>query len=316
MSLPEGFHARRASRGDLQDWLRICAEVDVAETGEVDYDEGVVLEEWDRPRFDLERDAWVLTDTRGAVVGHCHAWEVAPAARVVVDTYVSPRVSEQLEEPLLDLAIADGLRIIDASGGHDVAFQVPNAESNTRRAGVIASRGFAPVRHFLRMRLDLSAPPRKAPAPTEATLRAYDPERDEKEFHAAQSSAFAEHWGDTDHSYGEWRASFVDTPTYDPSLWSVAEVDGAIAGVLVARADVEGKGWVRTLAVLPEHRGRGLGEALLLRAFDQFRERGWTVADLAVDAENRTGAARLYERVGMHVAFATGFWERRVSARQ
>jgi ribosomal protein S18 acetylase RimI-like enzyme len=50
-------------------------------------------------------------------------------------------------------------------------------------------------------------------------------------------------------------------------------------------------------------RRRGLGEALLLRALGQFYERGERVVQLGVDAENPSGATRLYERVGMTVGF-------------
>ena len=49
-------------------------------------------------------------------------------------------------------------------------------------------------------------------------------------------------------------------------------------------------------------RGRGLGRALLLHAFTQFRHQGLTRAGLGVDSESPTGANKLYESVGMHVS--------------
>jgi ribosomal protein S18 acetylase RimI-like enzyme len=45
----------------------------------------------------------------------------------------------------------------------------------------------------------------------------------------------------------------------------------------------------------------GLGMALLLHSFGEFYKRGQTVVCLGVDADNPTGATRLYERAGMHV---------------
>jgi ribosomal protein S18 acetylase RimI-like enzyme len=58
-------------------------------------------------------------------------------------------------------------------------------------------------------------------------------------------------------------------------------------------------GWVEVLGVGRPWRGRGLGLALLRHAFVEFAARGATRVGLGVDAENTTGAVRLYERAGM-----------------
>jgi hypothetical protein len=42
--------------------------------------------------------------------------------------------------------------------------------------------------------------------------------------------------------------------------------------------------------------------ALLHHAFAVFRERGRTKASLGVDSQSLTGATRVYEKAGMHVA--------------
>jgi hypothetical protein len=42
--------------------------------------------------------------------------------------------------------------------------------------------------------------------------------------------------------------------------------------------------------------------ALLLHSFNEFYRRGSRKAGLGVDASSLTGATRLYERAGMHVA--------------
>ena len=46
-------------------------------------------------------------------------------------------------------------------------------------------------------------------------------------------------------------------------------------------------------------RKRGLGEALLLASFGEFYGRGMKTIGLGVDAQNPTGATRLYQKVGM-----------------
>ena len=42
--------------------------------------------------------------------------------------------------------------------------------------------------------------------------------------------------------------------------------------------------------------------ALLLHSFGEFYRRGRHTVGLGVDSQNLTGATRLYERAGMHVA--------------
>jgi ribosomal protein S18 acetylase RimI-like enzyme len=59
---------------------------------------------------------------------------------------------------------------------------------------------------------------------------------------------------------------------------------------------------VNVLGVRPPWRRQGLGRALLLQAFAEFRARGKRGAGLGVDGLNTTGAMRLYEQAGMDVA--------------
>ena len=69
-------------------------------------------------------------------------------------------------------------------------------------------------------------------------------------------------------------------------------------------------GWVNALGVRTSRRRRGLGELLLRTAFAEFARRGETRVGLGVDTENETGATRLYERVGMRVAFRTNVFRK------
>jgi len=96
----------------------------------------------------------------------------------------------------------------------------------------------------------------------------------------------------------------------DTSLFFVAERDGELIGEISCDAERFGVGFVMLLGVLPEARGLGIGRALLLRAFAAFWERGQSRVGLAVDAENDLGALRLYESVGMRVAFGAITFEK------
>ena len=45
-------------------------------------------------------------------------------------------------------------------------------------------------------------------------------------------------------------------------------------------------------------------------AFEELRRRRIPRAELSVDSQNPTGARRVYERAGMHVAYAWELWEK------
>jgi mycothiol synthase len=74
-----------------------------------------------------------------------------------------------------------------------------------------------------------------------------------------------------------------------------------VAGVIRCDATKFGGGFVGALGVRKPWRGRGIGMALLRRAFAEYQRRGAPHVSLGVDAQNPTGATRLYERAGMRV---------------
>lgn len=80
------------------------------------------------------------------------------------------------------------------------------------------------------------------------------------------------------------------------ATWLVSCADGP-CGTVQGIRDARGIGAIQNLGVTPEHRGRGLGQALLLQALHGFRRAGLHRAYLEVTAQN-DGAIRLYRRLG------------------
>jgi len=77
-----------------------------------------------------------------------------------------------------------------------------------------------------------------------------------------------------------------------------------VAGICLCRShgyDDPDVGYVNTLGVRRFWRKRGIGLALLRHAFCELYQRGQRKAGLGVDAENLTGALRLYENAGMYI---------------
>jgi ribosomal protein S18 acetylase RimI-like enzyme len=97
-------------------------------------------------------------------------------------------------------------------------------------------------------------------------------------------------------AFEEW-AAFMFREDTDPSLYFLAELDGELVGAVLCPWYPE-IGWIRQLAVRPDHQGEGLGLALTRLAFAELYARGHRRVGLGVDDWNER-ARRLYERVGM-----------------
>jgi ribosomal protein S18 acetylase RimI-like enzyme len=176
---------------------------------------------------------------------------------------------------------------------------------------LVESRGYRPIRYSFRMALELGD---DSPAafPDGIAVRPMEP-GEEHDVYLATNDAFADHWGFHPTPFESWREWNLDRDGSRPDLWWLAMDGDEIAGICLNRLDDDGDpehGYVHILGVRPPWRRRGLAEALLRHTFDDFRGRGVTRVTLDVDGENTTGAVRLYERVGMHVALRSDTYEK------
>jgi mycothiol synthase len=156
-----------------------------------------------------------------------------------------------------------------------------------------ALRGWRRTREVLRMEMDVSAEGPAPAWPEGVSARAYT-EADAAAVHELLVAAFAANAEEVP-PFARWHPWMTQDPGFDAGVWFLAEAGAELVGACLCWRE----GWVKDLAVRPSWRGRGLGEALLRAAFAEFRRRGVATVGLKVDADNPTGAVRLYERVGM-----------------
>ncbi len=259
--------------------------------------------DWKSPGFDLEKNAWVVETDDGRIVGYEEFNDRHAHASLMGDGYVHPeymgrgvgtamlRAAEarardemKLAEPDLRVFIRNGMSI-----GDTVSRQMHETE------------GYRPIRFSWRMEIKLEKAPSAPLWPDGIELRPFALEQHNRTVFEAHEEAFSDHWGHTPGTFERWQHHMTGREDFDPSLWFIAWDGAQIAGYSLCRYRM-GIGWVGTLGVRRAWRKRGLGEALLLHSFGEFYKRGTKTIGLGVDAENPTGATRLYKKAGMYVA--------------
>ncbi len=178
---------------------------------------------------------------------------------------------------------------------------------------LLTGRGYREVRRFWEMTIELgNDPPPEPLLPEGFRIESFSSEL-ARAFHGALEEAFAEHWEYQPEPFEAWWERQVARPDHDPSLWFVVRTGEDVAAATRNDPERSGGGWIGALGVRADWRGRGLAKALLLRSFREFHQRGQRRVGLGVDAENTTGATKLYESVGMVVDSEQVVWEKELA---
>jgi mycothiol synthase len=192
-------------------------------------------------------------------------------------------------------------RAAEIGSSRSIRLQATVEGNDDAFAEEVRRRSYELVRHFFDMEIDLDEEPPEPRWPEGISVRTFRP-GDERAIYDVDLEAFEDHWDPVDIGFDEWREHFLESSDFDPELWFLAEEREELAGFSLCSGERRpDTGYVNVLAVRRPWRNRGLGTALLLHSFREFRRRGRAKADLNVDGDNLTGALRLYERAGMHV---------------
>jgi mycothiol synthase len=287
--LPEGFSIREASASDLdaaEDVVR-AEESSLRGPGAEPVD---IADFWRNANFDGA--SWII-EREGAPVGFAVALERGEESAYWAT--VRPEAA--------GLGLSSWLLNRAEQRARESEFAVLRAgciAENVAAVPLFRALGYREARHYFQMRIDFEHAPAVPSPPAGIELTPFRRE-DASAFHATLDEAFAEEWGWHAMSFEEWRERRLDAPDTDLSLWFVARDGDELAGVVRCETRRDSGGWIGALGVLKPWRRRGVGRALLLHAFGEFHRRGASHVGLGVDAENPTGATRLYEGAGMRV---------------
>jgi len=292
-SPPDGFSVRRVTLDDAPAIDELITAADVAVQGWSESSVPELLGWW--RMMDLEHSSWVLHDgdsvaAYGAGFAHGDTFEL--------DGFVHPDYEGRGLGAWLLAQAEERARELGKPKLYTFALA-----ADTQAHRLFEQCGMRDLRRYYRMSIDLDVEPPEPEWPDGLRVGTFEPD-DAESFHSAMGEAFADEWNFVHMPFEEWRElRFVKDPDFDPTLWFIVRDGDEIAAVMRNEPDRSGAGFVGAIGVRRPWRKRGIALALLQLAFAEFHRRGKRRVALGVDAENPTGATRLYERAGMQVAF-------------
>lgn len=310
-ALPSGYCARAAT---LDDMPGVVAVFNAWSRDLLGIDEYVVADHrhnWQLPGFSPATDSRAVFTPDGELIGCVEVWDMGGAhVRICANARVHPahrgRGITRYLWAWAETRVCASVPL--APAGTRVTLLAILPATDARTEALLREAGFACVRHSWRMDIELDLPPPAPEWPAGITLRTFVPGQDEHAAVTALRESFRDHWGYVENPFEEDLAHFIheveDSPEFDRTLCFLAFDDNEAAGIARCTGRTAGDpdmGWVDELGVRRPWRRRGLGLALLRHCFGELHRRGRARAGLGVDAENITGATRLYERAGMHV---------------
>jgi mycothiol synthase len=286
--------------------INTCEEVDRL-------DEGTSIselqQEFNAPSLDVARDIRLWEDAEGKLIGFAQLSVSEPGE--VIDGWLWFRVHPDARGGDVEAAaIAWGevrMREVSAMRGGRVKLRTYARAEDCDRISVLASCGFKVDRYFCRMARSLSEPIPEPHFPEGFALRQFPGEQDAAAWVEMFNQSFIDHWNHHDLTVDKFKHELAK-PDYrnDLDLIAVAD-DGTFVSfccceICVQECDRTGRneGWIASLGTRRGFRKMGLGRAMLLAGLHRLKAAGVATAILGVDAENSSGALRLYESAGFH----------------
>jgi mycothiol synthase len=268
--------------------------------------------EFSDPRLDPQRDLRLWEDDQGQLIGFGQIW--MPEEGEVVDGYLYWRIhpgarGNGLEDELFSWGL-ERVREVARERGKPAKLLSSAREHDTYSRGVIEQHGLTTVRYFFQMTRPLGAPIETAQFPEGFMLRQVVDDADVAAWVESYNLSFIDHWNHhpaTVEAHKHWLSHASYRPEHD---LIVIAPDGKVAAFCFCVLDEadnarnqRNEGWIGTLGTRRGYRKIGLGRAMLLSGLHALKASGVDVAKLGVDAENPTGALRLYESVGFRQVF-------------
>ena len=321
--LPDGFTNRPAT---VEDIPQVVAMLNQTVGDKKTYFEEDTKTEWSTPGFDVGNSVRLVFTPHQTLVGYIEIWDIDnPPVRPTIWGRVHPDYTRRgIGKYLMKWADQRAQQVLSrCPEGVRVAYQCGCDNDHISTQKLFDAMGLTYYRDSWDMEITLMEEPAKVIPPDEFVIRNYKHPEEFREVVLANEEAFEDHFGYVKKSpkqhLEQWQ-HLINTDLYfDPSVWFVAEhiTSGAIAGVSISRPRAwndHHKAYLGSLSVRRPYRRKGLASALLKHTFRQFWLRGTNIISLSVDANNLTGATKLYEDAGMYVSRHLMMYEKEIRA--
>ncbi len=312
-NLPAEFTARPGTMDDLTAVVDLLNTYSQHYLGIQGFTTSTQKNEWTTPKFNPETDIRLVFNSQGGLVGYIEVWTISnPPVHPWVWGRVHPDfVGQGIGTYLLDWGEKRSMQAIPlCPKDARVSYRLGTVSTIEPPKHLYQAFGLKLIRHYFRMLIEMDAPPPEPFWPSGITIRTPKEAATEIEaIYRVDNEAFKDHFGHVEQPFEQGLAEFShwflnDENHNDISLWFLAMDGDEIVGIaLCLRKDAEDEtcGHVDSLAVRRPWRRKGIGLALLQHAFGEYYRRGFRRVSLGVDAQNLSGALRLYEKAGMHV---------------
>jgi len=279
---------------------------------------------FDHPGTRLETDTLAAVTPDGHLAGAIAALaRDAPttAAKVFLPGAVHPAHRRRgIGTRLLRDGTARAAAILAAIPARDDLVRQVDCETPAGAADRLAlfeREGYRRARSFLTMFRDLFEPIPVPVLPAPLTLTTWTPDLDD-ETRLAHNDAFRDHWGSSPVNGERWQHFVAKAPGFRANCSWLAVADSKVVGYSLATINDDPAGgrlgWLGTVGVRRGWRQRGVASALLSKSLESLARAGAEKAGLDVDAENPTGAVRVYTGLGFHPAETSIIYSRRIDA--
>ena len=247
---------------------------------------------FNKPNYDGQGHFIALEDSKiiGLGRGGLESVGIWTAGILIVPEHRKSGLEDRLFDPVLDYIIGKGVKIIRAGSVKDELTEF------------YKRKGFNEWRYTYLMRRDMARPPSSIELPEGITIGITDFEKEKDEIRQVLYTGFKESDEHIDDMM-EYYDNALSEDFFDPNGVIVARTtEGDIVGLCIALVHpaMKDTGHIAWLTVLKEHRGKGLGRALLMEGLRSLEELAVEKTQLSVDLEN-PAALELYEDCGFEV---------------
>lgn len=307
----ESFTVRPATLGDALEIVNLRNACAVERTGKPATSARAVRGMMEMPGLDLETDTLLARGQQGQLAGLALVQVNPPNPLIFALTEVHPRYWRTGIGATLCRWIEERARrsIPELEAGARVALLQQRLSTDVAGRDLLLGEGYHVARYNFRMVIELEGQPSRPAIPEGITIRPFVRDQEGRALIRALREAFRDNWGYVDRGleleYERWMHLLDRDPDCNPApFWFVA-VDGEeIAGLALCHPEMSedpDMAWVYVVGVRPAWRRRGIALALLQHSFGALYQWDKRKVSLEVDAENSTGATRLYEKAGMQV---------------